>query len=288
MNQLNAKILKKTIAGAGLLATTPVWAKSGQGVPEGGKSQSGINTLSLEESPGQNVILCASNDDISTKTGNNITPNDMTVAVNPFDYSYFEVVFTVRDILAKDQDHVLFLVYSPRTSPSPQIPTPTSLNKLELDMAALEILAIYNIPAQQMMLQGSTRMGAANPAPRSAVSFAVNFDTAVLPTFIRDNEQIHLQAAFMKKSDYDAGAFDRLILSELDTIGFVEMSCPDGDGSIGMDQDGTLTTTSTTGNTTKTQETSSNATSSTSVTKGSAGTTTTESTPTGGGGGSGK
>jgi len=288
MNQLNTKILKKTIAGAGLLATAPVWAKSGQGVAAGGKSQSGVNTLSLEEIPGQNVTLCAGNDDISTKTGNNITPNDMTVAVNPFDHSYFEIVFTVRDILAQDKDYVLFLVYAPRTSPSPQIPTPISLNKLELDMSALEILAIYNIPAQQMMVQGSTRMGAANPAPRSALSFGVNFDTSVLPTFLRNSEQIHIQAAFMKKADYDAGAFDNMILSEMDTIGFVEMSCPDGDGSIGVDQDGTLTTTSNTGNTTKTQETYSSSESSTSVTKAGSSTTTGGEGGSSGGGGGGK
>lgn len=267
--KLNVKILKKTITGAGLLATMPVWAKSGQDVDvtEGGKNQSGINTLSLEESPGQNVILCAGNDKISTKTGNNIMPNDMDVAVNPFDHNYFEVIFTVRDILAKDQDHVLFLVYSPRTSPSPQIPTPASLNKLELDMSALEILAIYNVPAQQMVIQGSTRMGTANPAPRSAVSFSVNFDTTILPTFIKNNEKIYLQAAFMKKSDYDAGAFEHLILSEMDTIGFVEMSCSNFQSSMGIDSNGTLTTNSAGGNTTKIQETSSSSTSSASVTK---------------------
>jgi hypothetical protein len=270
MSEFNKKaIAKKALAGAALLATSPAWAKSGGGASEGGKSQIGVNHLSLDVSPGYACAVCAEKQDVETgKTTSNMTPNNLSIAVDPFESSYIELVFTVRDVLAKDKDHVLFLVYSPQTSPSPQMPTPKSMNKLGIDMSAMEILAIYNIPSQKMIAAGPTRLGAANPAPHSAVSFSVNLDTSILPTFMEGNEKAYLQAAFMTKANFDIGKYDTLILSEMDTLTFVKYACPENNASLAVDDEGTMTVTDYTGETGKTVSASATATAEASVTFG--------------------
>lgn len=256
MSGINKKVVKKIAIGATLLATSPVWAKDdGGGLTTGGKSQLGVNHLSLEETPGQNAIVCASDENSNSKTGTNIVPNDITIAVDPFANAFIELQFTVRDVLAQDKDHVLILVYSPKTSPSPEIPTPRSINKLGLNLSALEILAIYQIPSQTMLPQGSTRLGAASPQPHSAVTFSVNLDTGVLPTYIRNNEKVYFQAALLSQENFDAGNFPEMILSEMDTLAFEQISCPDGYGSAGVDNDGTLMITDDSGEVGKTTET---------------------------------
>ncbi len=271
MSNINKKaIAKKALAGAVLLATSPAWGKGTGGGNAAGKSQLGVNNLSLDVAPGHACTVCAEKEDVMMgKSSSNLTPNNLTIAIDPFETSYVELVFTVRDILAKDKDHVLFLVYSPQTSPSPQMPTPQSENKLGLDMSAMEILAIYNIPAQQMMVNGPTRLGAANPAPHSAVSFSVNLDASILPIFMQDNEKVYLQAAFMTKANFNAGKYDTLILSEMDTLSFVEMTCPENNASVAVGtneaDEGTMTVTDYNGDVGKTVTTSASATASSSV-----------------------
>jgi len=275
MSNVNKKAFaKKALTGAVLLATSPAWGKGPTGGGDTvGKSQLGVNHLSMEIAPGAYASVCADQDALNGKTGSNIMPNTMSVAINPFDTPYVELVFQVRDILAQNKDHVLFLLYSPQKTPSPSLPTPKSLYKLQLDMSALEILAIYDIPAQQMIPQPPTRIGAANPAPHSTASFGVNLDTTILPTFMRDNEKVYLQAALLKKADFDAQNYSASILSDLDTLSFVEMTCPEKHASvsIGLDPEsgriedaagepvdpGTMTVTDTDGNVTKTTMTGS-------------------------------
>jgi hypothetical protein len=270
MSNINKKaIAKKALAGAVLLATSPAWGKGTGGGSTEGKSQIGVNHLSLDVAPGYGCTVCADKQDVLGKSGSNLTPNNLSIAIDPFETSYVELVFTVRDILAKNKDHVLFLVYSPQTSPSPQMPTPQSENKLGLDMSAMEILAIYNIPAQQMMAANPTRLGSANPAPHSAASFSVNLSAESLPTFMRDNEKVYLQAALMTKSNFDAGRYDTLILSEMDTLSFVKMTCPENNASIAVGtneaDEGTMTITDFNGDVGKTVTTSASASSSSSI-----------------------
>ncbi|MCK5719447.1 MAG: hypothetical protein KAH84_05780 [Thiomargarita sp.] len=280
-------VLKKTLVGATLLATSPAWAKGGGGMSEGGKSQLGVNHLSLEVTPGYACAVCADVKAVENgKTASNLLPNDLTVAVDPFATSYIELTFTVRDILAQNRNHVLFLVYSPRTSPSPQIPTPRSENKLELDLSALEILAIYSIPSQTMLAQRPTRLGAANPSPHSSVSFSVNLDTSILPIFMRNSEKAYLQAALMTTEAFDNGQYDEMILSELDTIGFVQNQCPENNASIAVSEEGngTMTITDIYGNTGKTVTSTATSTASVTVSPGKSGGTSIEGTsePSGG------
>lgn len=229
-NQLDKKTMQKALVGATLLATSPAWAKGGgDGTSEGGKSQLGVNHLTLEEFAGNNASVCANPDANTTKGSTNFIPNDLTVAVDPFKNNFIAVEFLVRDVLAQSQDNVLFLVYSTHLSPTPQIPTPKSINKLGIDLSALEIVAIMDIPAQRLLAQGSSRLGSADPRPHSAVSFNFNFDTSVLPGFMDDNSKVYFQAALLSKSNFNAGRFDEMILSEVDTIGFVANNCAAGD-----------------------------------------------------------
>ncbi|HAI68562.1 MAG TPA: hypothetical protein DCM38_03890 [Gammaproteobacteria bacterium] len=274
-NTTTKKAIKKALIGATVLASAPAFAKTGGGSTEG-KSQLGVNHLSLDLTPGRGVTACASDAQVATKTGSNLTPNDLILAVDPFASTYIEVGFHVRDIIASKDDHVLLLVYSPTTSPSPQIPTPKSENKLQLDVSALEILAIYNLPKQAMLSQPSTRLGAANPAPHSEVSFSVNLDTSTLPVFMQDNEKAHLQAALLTKSAFEAGQYDRMILSELDTIAFVKMTCPTANpdtnepteyAEVAVDDAGTMTVSDKKGNVTKTTMTGSMSMGATVITK---------------------
>jgi len=274
MSNVNKKAFaKKALTGAVLLATSPAWGKGTGGGEPVGKSQLGLTHLSMEIVPGAFCSVCADMSALDARTGSYFMPNTMSVAVDPFDTLYVELVFQVRDILAQNQDHVLFLLYSPQTSPSPSLPMPKSLYKLQLDMSAMEILAIYHIPAQQMLAPAPTRIGAANPAPHSTVSFSVNLDTGVLPTFMRDNELVYLQAALLTKANYDVQKYSAAILSDLDTLGFVKNKCPEKHAGIhvGIDPEtgttedsagepvdpGTLTKTDLNGNVTKVTATAS-------------------------------
>ena len=241
-SQIDKKTIQKALVGATMLATSPAWAKgSGAGTSEGGKNQLGVNHLSLDQFPGRNATVCADETANAGKGGTNVTPNDLTIAVDPFKDNFISVKFVVRDVIAHNQDYILYLVYSPILSPTPQIPTPKSTNKLGLDRSALEIVSVIDIPAQKLLPQGSTRLGAADPRPHSAVSFNFNFDTGTLPGFIRDNSKIYFQAALLSKSNFNAGRFSEMILSEVDTIGFVANNCSAGQQAVGNNDDGGYT-----------------------------------------------
>ena len=241
-SQIKKKIIQNTVASTLLIATSPAWAKgSGAGTSEGGKNQLGVNHLSLEEFPGRNATVCADETANTGKGGTNVTPNDLTIAVDPFKDNFISVEFVVRDVIAHNQDYILYLVYSPILSPTPQIPTPKSTNKLGLDRSALEIVSILDIPAQKLLPQSATRLGTADPRPHSAVSFNFNFDTGELSGFINDNSKVYFQAALLSKRDFNAGRFSEMILSEVDTIGFVANNCTAGQQTVGNHDDGGYT-----------------------------------------------
>jgi len=234
-SQTKKKTTQNTVAGGLLLiATAPVFAKGGgAGTTEGGKNQLGYNHLSLEQSPGRNAIVCADPNDNAGKGGTNIMPNDLTIAIDPFAKGQIALEFIVRDIIANNQDYILILAYSSQISPSPQVPTPISTKKLQLDINRAEIIGIMDIPAQQMLPQGATRLGAADPTPHSAVTFSINLSKQTLPTFINQNEKAYFQAALVPKTDFQSGnIFEYMILSELDTVGFLKNKCPDGSSTI--------------------------------------------------------
>lgn len=241
---------QKAITGAAFLALSSA-AKSASipvtGSTIGSGGQLGVDHLSLDEMPGHALTICTNNS--STQMGTNITANDLTVAVDPFTTGYMELVFAVSDVPASTQDHILFLVYSTGLSPSPQILTPRSIRKLELDMTYNEIAAMYNVPKQIMMAQDPTRIGAANPAPMSKVLFKVNLDTAKIPALVRNGQPtIYAQAALIRKVDFDNGKFDNMILSEVDKITFAANTCTSvSGGKTATESSGQLTKSTTTG-----------------------------------------
>jgi len=245
---------QKKLAGAALLAASPlVKAADGQGAATGSKLQLGVNYLTLDEVPAQNIKLClppqTKVDMVERRT--TLIPNEISIAINPFDSNITTLIFTVGDMKATDEDHVLFLVYSTGLTPqdaegnftSPEIPTPRSINKLGLRMADIEIIGMYNIPALKMEPQSSTRIGTASPASARRLIFNVNLDNATIPQVMNNtgDKEIYVQAALMKKSDFESARYSEMILSEVDTIRFVEMDCPIDSELLRADSEGVKT-----------------------------------------------
>jgi len=228
------KINKKALMGAALLATAPTIKAQGTGggSTEGSKSQRGINHLTLEEAPLENITLCVPVNESKTKS---ITKdfeffpnNKVAVVINNWETSFVKMTFIVSHMTAMPYDRLLFLAYSQDLSPSPQIPTPKSINKMELNLDNAEIVGIYDVNSFGMKAQPETRIGTGNPAPRIKWEFDINLDTTIIPTMVRGSNDnvIYMQAALIKKSDFEEGKFDGMILSEVDTIQFVP-ECPE-------------------------------------------------------------
>ncbi|HDN25697.1 MAG TPA: hypothetical protein ENG03_01105 [Thioploca sp.] len=225
---------KKNIMGAALLATAPTVKAadpclSGQGVATGCKSQRGINHLTLEEAPLENIILCVPGKSTAGLTGDfRFLPDKLAVVIPPFEKNFVKMTFIVSHMTSSDDKRILFLLYSPKTSPSPQINTPRSLEKLGLDLSAAEIVGVYDVPPFGMEKQTSTRIGVGNPAARVKWEFDINLDTSEIPTMMNSGKDtIYVQAGLIKRSDFEKQNFDGMILSEMDTIQFVPNKCPD-------------------------------------------------------------
>jgi len=224
------KLTNQPIIGATLLATSVASKASyGQGVSEGGKEQRGINHLTLEQAPLENITLCVPGKSQAGLTGDfRMLPDKVAVVVPPFETNFVKMTFVVSHMTAMEQDRVLLLAYSTNRLPSPPIPTPKSLNKLELDLSDIEVLGTYNVSGFGMEAQPETRIGSGNPAPRVKWEFDINLDTSTIPTMMNSNtDTIYVQAALIDKADLDAGNLDRMILSEVDTIQFIPNECPD-------------------------------------------------------------
>jgi hypothetical protein len=217
---------KKILVGAALLAAAPT--VKGQGSTEGSKSQRGINHLTLDEMPLENVTLCVGKNAAGISGDFRLLPDEVAVVINPFETNFVKMTFIVSHMTAMSKDRTLILAYSPKLSPSPQIPTPLSINKLQLDIPAAEIVGIYNVSGFGMEPQNSTRIGSGNPAPRLKWEFDINLDNAAVPVMMNNDQgTIYMQAALLPKTDWEEGNFDNMILSETDTIQFVANECPD-------------------------------------------------------------
>ncbi|HAI67937.1 MAG TPA: hypothetical protein DCM38_00700, partial [Gammaproteobacteria bacterium] len=56
----------------------------------------------------------------------------------------------------------------------------------------------------------------------------INLTTSEVPTMmISGDDTIYVQAALLPNDDWESGRFDNMILSEVDTIQFLENECPD-------------------------------------------------------------
>jgi hypothetical protein len=225
-----AKMLKTTLFSFLMLVNQLVSAQS----PLFG-NKLGIDYLTLEEVPAQNVTVCIPDE-------RRFTPDELSIAVDPFTSGQIRMAFTISEMTATDEDRIVFLVYSTHTSPSPQLPSRGS-NVLGIDLPTAEILGVYRVPALRLEKQNPTEVGLANPSPTSKITVNVNFDSSKLADLIRTgNNTIYVQAALIKDSDFREQRFGDMILSEMDTLHFVKLKCPnETDTSYAADESGRLT-----------------------------------------------
>jgi hypothetical protein len=193
---------------------------------EGSRPVLGVNALRLEEALGRNITIC-SPENVMSVGDIHFIPDNSTFVVDPFSDTTIELNFWVSDVLPDDIDRVLVLGSSHKRALSPQLPTPSSLNKFELDLRGLEILAVYNIPAQPLLAQEPTRIGFASSQQTSKQVIKVKIDTSIIPVMIHNKEIIYVQAWLMPRSDFEksGGLWDTMILSEVDTIRFAMLRC---------------------------------------------------------------
>jgi hypothetical protein len=237
-----SKFIKKPlISAAFLVSASTAKASDGGGVTEGGKSQLGVNHLTLEEIPSENIKICVP-EEMSKIAGNgefHFMPDSVSVVIPPFETNTVKMSFVVSQMVSHEEDHVLILVYSQQKSPSPQIPTPLSRQKFELDLNTLEVVGLYDIPALNLQAQNPTIIGFTNPVPRSKVEFDLNLNTSSISTLMNAGvNEIYLQAALLRQSDYASGIFENMILSEVDTLHFEENECPEDHIVFGAENEG--------------------------------------------------
>jgi len=214
----------KKLVAASLLAISPSLKAAGDS--SGGKTQIGRNLLILDEIPVEGVHFCIpANRPTETYT---FSPNVMSVAVPVFETTNIKMNFVVSDVLHDDRDRVLVLLYSTSLSPSPQILTPISKKKFEINLTGAEILGIHHIPAQTMLPQLDTRIGLGITGSSTKFGFGVNLNAQKISVLIGNGQNtIYVQAGLLNKADFDSGNYSNsLILSEVDTIKFVANQCP--------------------------------------------------------------
>lgn len=218
-------MFSKKVVAASLLAISPSLKAAGDS--SGSKTQIGRNLLILDEVPVEGVKFCIP---AGSKSSENYTvsPNVMSIAVPAFETTNIRMNFVVSDVLHDDRDRVLVLLYSTTLSPSPQIPTPQSKRKFELNLTGAEVLGVHHIPAQAMLPQMDTRIGLGITGSSTKFGFGVNLNAQKISVLIGNGQNtIYVQAGLLYKNDFDSGNYSSsLILSEVDTIKFVANQCP--------------------------------------------------------------
>ncbi|GEM_PF-2632247 len=189
----------------------------------------GVDYLSLDEIPTQNVTVCVPPRQQATDQFTGLIPDTLWIAVDSSQRKTVKMSFMVSEMTATDEDRVLFLVYSPSTSPSPQIITTEEGPELGVNTNEFETLGYYQIPALSTKRQTPTKVGLADPNPTTKVTVNINFDQSKIDEMIRrGKETIYVQAGLIRKTDLQAGLLENMILSEMDALIFVANECPAG------------------------------------------------------------
>jgi len=226
MSIKHQKTLKTSVLGVTALAASSAWGKTPAGLTGGGL---GIDYLSLDEIPTQHVTTCEppKNEAERKESFTGLFSDKLWIAVDLSERRTHRVSFIVSEMVATDEDRVLFLVYSTRTSPSPFYFTTDDGPELGLEMTEMEVLGMYNIPALIRGQAPENKVGLAVPTPASKMTVHFNFDARKIEDMIRlDKETIHVQAALIKVSDLESEKFENMILSEMDSLTFVPNECP--------------------------------------------------------------
>jgi hypothetical protein len=226
---------RASIAAATLLTSASVKASDGLGVTEGGTRQLGVNALTLDQIPLQNTSVCVNESSMASKTGNleDLT-NEVTVVIPPFDNVTASMRFLVSEVHPDKQDRVLIFAYSKIFLPSPELPTPSSMNKLLLGGDVME-LGRYYIPATRLISQTETPIGSASPSPKVNFGIDITLSTSKIAELValdgqtkNENNRIYMQAGLIPADDLEQGKWDNLILSEMDTVYFAKDKCLQG------------------------------------------------------------
>lgn len=200
---------------------TTIYQKSGGSL--------GAKHLSLDEIPTQNVTVCVPPRQQATDQFTGLIPDTLWIAVDSSQRKTVKMSFMVSEMTATDEDRVLFLVYSPSTSPSPQIITTEEGPELGVNTNEFETLGYYQIPALSTKRQTPTKVGLADPNPTAKVTVNINFDQSKIDEMIRrGKETIYVQAGLIRTTDLQAGLYENMILSEMDALIFVANECPAG------------------------------------------------------------
>ena len=231
------KTLKTTALSVTALAASSALGKTPTG-------RIGQDALTLEEVPTQTVTVCAhARDPENEDKFSGMMSDTLSIAVDSSKRRQVKMSFVISEMKDTTEDRFLFLVYSTRNSPSPQILTTDLGPDLGIDMFEMETLGVYHISARQENPQPITRVGQALPFSTSKMTVEVNFDTSKIDDLIRNGKgTIYVQAALIRASDLEAELFENMILSEMDTLTFVPNECPaDAVESYEADESGTIT-----------------------------------------------
>ncbi len=227
MSIKHPKTLKASALSITALAASSVWGKTPAGLTGGGL---GIDYLALDEMPKQNVTVCEPpKDEVARKeTFTGLFSDKMWISYNGAERPTYRVSFIVSEMVATDEDRMLFLVYSTRTSPSPYYDTTEAGPPLELEMSEMEVLGMYNIPAVRRGDKApDNKLGSAISTSASKMTVEFKFNANKLNTMLlKGKETIYVQAALIRMSDLESELFENMILSEMDTLTFIADDCP--------------------------------------------------------------
>lgn len=227
------KFLTKVLGGKLLIAAHTAFA--------GGKSTMGTSRLSIDELPVANADVCYSVDQQINNA--QLVPDTLTVAI-PSSATSVSMAFTVGDVIANGQDRLLFLVYSNTQTSQADFVSTVSDYQLGVPLANIGVLGLYTLPAIQSQPQTPSVIGQASSDVKSKLVFNIALDSANIAALQATGQnQLFFQAGLVNKSDFEAGNFSSMVLSEVDAISFIQGSCPTGNANISADSTGGKTTT---------------------------------------------
>ena len=221
----HSKTLRTSVLSVTALAASSAWGSKLGGIGGGSDSRLGVDFLALDTLPVQNATVCLPAPQAAQFSG--LQPNTQSIVVDASRFRTVKVSFIVSELEATDEDRILFLVYSPTKSVSPEIITTEYGPELGIKLAEAEILGFYQIPALFEDPQEPTKVGRAIASPTSKMTVHVNFDASKIDDMIRrGKETIYIQAGMLRVTELQEGQFENMILSELDELKFVSHECP--------------------------------------------------------------
>lgn len=237
---------KSSMAYALLLASSPVLAgptKAGGGPPAdgsqpspanraklqslfAGKTQIRIESITLDPADNKKVQNCPVPKVKQKSPHKNKT---LSLAFDPKKEQDVTLQFKMARIPTSQDERVLVLLYSRCLPNKPQMRTPLSGIKLALDTRDIQMMGVYNVPVIQPIEPPTpSRPGVTHSQAHTQINFEVALKTAQFAKEIKaGNDTFYLQAALLKKADFEKKNYKTTILSPLETVHLTASeSCP--------------------------------------------------------------